>query len=984
MKNYYLVLFAICIAHFSYSQNVNIPDTNFKNALLTHYPIIDTNGDGEIQESEANVFTGDLNVQGKYISNLTGIEAFTAITNLNCSFNQIPALSVTELTNLQILTCNNNNISFFASLSQNIFLRELYCNDNSISNLGVTQNTLLEILDCERNEISGLNLTNNTNLKKLNCNTNELTNLDITQNINLEELQCRYNSLSNLDLTQCINLEILSCTKNLLTNLDITQNQNLQIVDCSRNQLSSIDLTNNTSLIELFCSKNQLVNLDLTQNVSLTKLYTELNQITSIDLTQNINLRYLNIRSNSLASIDLTQNTNIASVNCSYNSLINLDVSQNTALSILECDGCGLTSLDVSQNLFLNNLKCNSNDLTSLDITNNTHFLSLECNYNDLTSLDITNNDSLNRLYCGYNSLTAIDLTQNVNLQKLYLKSNDLTSLDVNTNVKLLDIDCSYNSLTNLEVTQNDKLYRLRCENNSLVSLFMKNGKALTTFTSNLSSQNSSFSSNSSLEYICVDDFELNTIQQLASVNCVVNSYCSFVPGGNFYTINGETRLDVDLNDCDTSDPLFPNLKMNITNGVVTGSLIVDTTGDYSIEVQAGTHTITPQFENPTYFTVLPTNIVINFPTAPSPVNQNFCVIPNGEHNDLEIILLPIKSAIPGFYTTYQLVYKNKGTTTLSGAIGLAFNDNIQSFASAIPSLNSQTTGNLTWNYTNLQPFETRTIEFTMNINTPTDPSFPVNNGDILDFTATISPVLGDETPDDNVFELHQTVVNSYDPNDKTCLEGKTISPSEVGEYVHYIIRFENNGTANATNIVVKDVIDVAMYDVSTLIPLHGSDNYFTRINKTNEVEFIFENINLPFDDANNDGFVAFKIKTLPTLVVNDTFENEAEIYFDYNFPIITDKEITTVMTPLGVSEYILDSSLKIYPNPGKNFIKISGNNNLENIMLYDINGRLLQEVKILGNQIEKELSLEQLASGIYLIKVQSDKGVLLEKLVKK
>lgn len=64
-------------------------------------------------------------------------------------------------------------------------------------------------------------------------------------------------------------------------------------------------------------------------------------------------------------------------------------------------------------------------------------------------------------------------------------------------------------------------------------------------------------------------------------------------------------------------------------------------------------------------------------------------------------------------------------------------------------------------------------------------------------------------------------------------------------------------------------------------------------------------------------------------------------------------------MNPLGVSEYIIDSSLEIYPNPAKDFIKISGNNSLENISLYDINGRLLQEVKVLGNQLEKELNLQ-------------------------
>lgn len=159
-----------------------------------------------------------------------------------------------------------------------------------------------------------------------------------------------------------------------------------------------------------------------------------------------------------------------------------------------------------------------------------------------------------------------------------------------------------------------------------------------------------------------------------------------------------------------------------------------------------------------------------------------------------------------------------------------------------------------------------------------------VNAGDQLDFMAVINPIPNDDIPIDNSSTLKQIVVNSLDPNDKTCLEGTTVSTTMIGEYVHYLIRFENTGTFAAENIVVKDMIDSAKFDIATLIPLNGSHSFITRIN-TNQVEFIFENINLPFDDANNDGYVAFKIKTKPTLVLGDTFSNSANIYFDYKFP---------------------------------------------------------------------------------------------------
>lgn len=52
---------------------VSIPDANFKNALLNHNPVIDTNSDNEIQISEAVNFTGNLTLHNQGISNLTGI-----------------------------------------------------------------------------------------------------------------------------------------------------------------------------------------------------------------------------------------------------------------------------------------------------------------------------------------------------------------------------------------------------------------------------------------------------------------------------------------------------------------------------------------------------------------------------------------------------------------------------------------------------------------------------------------------------------------------------------------------------------------------------------------------------------------------------------------------------------------------------------------------------------------------------------------------
>jgi uncharacterized repeat protein (TIGR01451 family) len=202
----------------------------------------------------------------------------------------------------------------------------------------------------------------------------------------------------------------------------------------------------------------------------------------------------------------------------------------------------------------------------------------------------------------------------------------------------------------------------------------------------------------------------------------------------------------------------------------------------------------------------------------------------------------------------------------------LFFEDNVLDFVSAVPMTSSQSLNNLNWDYSNLAPFESRTIDFTLNANGPTETP-PLNIGDLLDFTATINSIVGDETPLDNVFALHQTVGGSFDPNDKTCLEGNTIAPEKVGDYLHYLIRFQNSGTAPAVNIVVKDMIDTSKFEVASLQLISSSHPQVTRI-ENNKVEFIFENINLPAeedDEPGSHGFVAFKIKTKSNLVVGNT-----------------------------------------------------------------------------------------------------------------
>src|SRR5690606_15190224 len=463
------------------------------------------------------------------------------------------------------------------------------------------------------------------------------------------------------------------------------------------------------------------------------------------------------------------------------------------------------------------------------------------------------------------------------------------------------------------------------------------------------------------LEYICADDSEISTIQYLLDLfgytNCEVNTYCSFTPGGQSYAIEGQNFLNQNGGNCDDTVPFNSYIKYSVSSNDFNGMFISNNTGSFQTSVSEGSYTITPILETPDYYSVSPASFIASFPTDGNTFNQNFCITPNGIHNDLEISILPINRARPGFDTNYKIVYKNKGNQTLSGSIELNFQDDLMDLISSNPLTNTQATNLLTWNYNNLLPTESKEILLTFNINTPLEtPS--VNDVDIWSLSADIYPKINDETEADNTFTLNQTVVNSYDPNDKTCLEGNTITPDLIGEYVHYLIRCENTGTAEAVNVVIKDIIDTTKFDINSLIITDSSHSMETRIN-SNIVEFIFENINLPFDDANNDGYVAFKIKTLPTLAVGDVFENDAEIYFDYNSPIITNKFQTNIENTLGLNKLGgFNHILKIYPNPAENHVLIESQEPIKSLSIYDISGRLITINSYLKSKLSIDISI--------------------------
>lgn len=879
--------------------NVYIPDANFKARLINIG--VDSNFDGEIQFSEAGAINTDLNINAALIADLTGIEAFTNITGLNCSNNTLSSLNINNLTNLIHL-------------------------------------------DCSYNQLTSLNISNLTNLELFNCSSNLLTTLDVNPLTLLVELNCSVNQLSAMNVSPLVNLKTLICSNNAITTLSLNDLLNFEHLEYASNQSSSLTLSNLPKLNYLDCSVN---------------FY-----IPSLNPTVFPLLQHLDCRYNSLTTINVSGLSNLNYLDCSVNQLVTLNVTGLNNLATLYAYNNSITTTDLS----------NLPSLTTVYIPNN-----------HLTSLDFTGSNNVNYLYCNYNLLTNLNINGLVNLNYLYCQENQISALNFAGLTSLYIVQCDHNLLTSLDFTTATNLQAFSCSYNNLNSINIKNGNP------NIDTNSYySWSQNPILTFICCDEVKLTAINQILNQssnvnngNVVFNSYCSFVPGGYYNTISGQIKLDANNNGCDATDATQPHIKVNINDGLNLGATFTDANGNYTFYVPAGNFNISPETENPNWFSFSPTSANIFFANANNNTStQNFCAVSTGSHQDIEITIEPIDAARPGLPAVYKIVYKNKGNIAVSGNLNLNYNDTLLDFTSATVPPSSQNTGVLNWNYTNLQPFENRSFYITFNVNSSAD-SAAVNIGTHLNFTATINPIGTDENQNDNTYSYNQIAVSSYYPNSITCIEGDLVSTIEIGNYLHYGIRFENTGNYLAENVVVKIIIDTTKYDISTLQILNSSNPVYTRITG-NIVEFIFDNINLEAahgtPPVGGHGDVLFKIKTKDNLVNNDTVLQKAGIYFDYSSPMDTNDAETT-FAELSNPGFEQDNSVKIYPNPTNSIININSNFNIKSIELYDIQGRILET--ILEDSSAFRLDISSKSNGIYFLKIKTDKGIKVEKIVK-
>ena len=218
IKNLLYVFLAIGVSSVAFCQTTLIPDPNFEQALIDlGYDTPPING--SVPTANINNVT-ILDIIGLGISDLTGIEDFGALEFLDCKFNALTRLDVSNNTSLLWLWCADNQLTSL-DVSNNPLLFSIDCSSNQLTSLDVSNNPLLEWgMICNNNQIKSLDVSNNPVLRNVICHSNELISLDLRNGNNTNIDVGNYDSRDNPNLT-CIYVDDTEYSAQYWTNIDL-------------------------------------------------------------------------------------------------------------------------------------------------------------------------------------------------------------------------------------------------------------------------------------------------------------------------------------------------------------------------------------------------------------------------------------------------------------------------------------------------------------------------------------------------------------------------------------------------------------------------------------------------------------------------------------------------------------------------------------------------------------------------------------------
>ncbi len=151
----------------------------------------------------------------------------------------------------------------------------------------------------------------------------------------------------------------------------------------------------------------------------------------------------------------------------------------------------------------------------------------------------------------------------------------------------------------------------------------------------------------------------------------------------------------------------------------------------------------------------------------------------------------------------------------------------------------------------------------------------------------------------------------------------------------------------------------------------------YPMFNGTSNQVFTNSFLNMLITWHNNDPVSVFEITRNNAIYAR---QNNRNPFIDH--PEYVCQIYSVQCAALSSESFVLENAISIYPNPAvNNEVTISSETELKSIVLYNINGQIIQEIKN-PTRVDNSYKVNNLPSGFYLVQMASENAIATKKLI--
>jgi hypothetical protein len=228
-----------------------------------------------------------------------------------------------------------------------------------------------------------------------------------------------------------------------------------------------------------------------------------------------------------------------------------------------------------------------------------------------------------------------------------------------------------------------------------------------------------------------------------------------------------------------------------------------------------------------------------------------------------------------------------------------------------------------------------------------------------------------------------------HDGTSDVTLPGITESPyvfipDSAGDYSFTLVSVTNaNGCVNTiagetTIITVKAVVsnDASLIDLSVsegvLTPVFNANVFDYTVNVTHEIDSISIFAQASDPNAKVTGTGRFELQTGLNIFRVAVKAEDGITMQTYTVVVYRAENV-------GIEFIEVSENISVYPNPTHNMLNVVSDLQIKQIDIYDINGKVVKRII----NPEQTVSVSDLSKGVYMLHIQTDKGVAIKKITK-